>query len=92
MYLKVKYKVPIKIATIITEIINIVANAIKLFIKISNTYKSSILINIILTGYPFTEIQEICFRITATICRSPIHINHCVTQILAVFTSFWILA
>ena len=92
MYSKVKYKVPIKTATIITGIINIVANAIKLLIKISNTHKSSILINIILTGYPFTEIQEVCFRITATICRSPIHINHCVTQILAVFTSFWILA
>ena len=59
MYLKVKYKVPIKIATIITEIINIVANAIKLFIKISNTHKSSLLINIILTGYTLTEIQEI---------------------------------
>ena len=42
MYLKVKYKVPIKIATIITEIINIVANAIKLLIKISNYYPSFI--------------------------------------------------
>ena len=42
MYSKVKYKVPIKIATIITEIINIVANAIKLFIKISNYYSSFI--------------------------------------------------
>ena len=42
MYLKVKYKLPIKIATIITEIINIVANAIKLLIKISNYYSSFI--------------------------------------------------
>ena len=46
MYLKVKYKVPIKIATIITEIINIVANAIKLLIKISNYYSSFISISV----------------------------------------------
>ncbi len=58
-YSKHKNKIPIKITAIIVRAISIVANAIKLLIKISNTHKSSLLINIILAGYPFTEIQKV---------------------------------